>query len=133
MFSWAIDQRSYGLTISPCVNLRASEIIGDRPQGERTLTDDELFALWRGAGRLGYPYAKVYHLLLLTGLRLNEVADASWVEFDLPKKEWTIPAARMKGRPGKARPHLVPLTDDMLEILQSLPRFKNGDFLFTPR
>jgi len=109
-------------------NLRASKIIGERPQGERTLTDDELFALWRGAGRLGYPYTEVYRVLLLTGLRLNEVADASWGEFELPKKEWTIPAARMKGRPGKARPHLVPLTDNMLEILHSLPRFKNGDY-----
>ena len=131
LFGWAIDQRSYGLTISPCVNLRASKIIGERPQGERTLTDEELFALWRGARRLGYPYTEVYRVLLLTGLRLNEVADASWGEFDLSKKEWTIPAARMKGRPGKARPHLVPLTDDMLEILQNLPRFKNGDFLFS--
>jgi integrase len=112
-------------------NLRASKIIGERPQGERTLTDDELFALWRGAGRLGYPYTEVYRVLLLTGLRLNEVADASWGEFELPKKEWTIPAARMKGRPGKARPHLVPLTDNMLEILHSLPRFKHGDYLFS--
>jgi integrase len=111
--------------------LRASKIIGERPQGERTLTDDELFALWRGAGRLGYPYTEVYRVLLLTGLRLNEVADASWGEFELPKKEWMIPAARMKGRPGKARPHLVPLTDDILKILQSLPRFKDGDFLFS--
>ena len=131
LFGWAIDQRSYGLTISPCVNLRASKIIGERPQGERTLTDEELFALWRGAGRLGYPYTEVYRVLLLTGLRLNEVADASWGEFDLPKMEWTIPAARMKGRPGKARPHLVPLTDNMLEILHSLPRFKHGDYLFS--
>jgi integrase len=111
--------------------LRASKIIGERPQGERTLTDDELFALWRGAGRLGYPYTEVYRVLLLTGLRLNEVADASWGEFELPKKKWTIPAARMKGRPGKARPHLVPLTDNMLEILHSLPRFKHGDYLFS--
>ena len=52
-------------------------------------------------------------------------------EFELPKKKWTIPAARMKGRPGKARPHLVPLTDNMLEILHSLPRFKHGDYLFS--
>ena len=37
----------------------------------------------------------------------------------------------MKGRPGKARPHLVPLTDNMLEILHSLPRFKHGDYLFS--
>ena len=130
-FGWALDQRAYGLTASPCVNLRPTKILGERAKGERVLTEGELFALWRGAGRLGYPYTEVYRLLMLTGLRLNEVADADWREFDMPRREWTIPAARMKGRPGKARPHLVPLTDDMLKILESLPRFKHGDYLFS--
>src|SRR4029079_3414392 len=73
----------------------------------------------------------LYKMLLLTGLRLNECADASWDEFDLKKKEWTIPKERMKGTNQKARAHTVPLTDDMLAILNSLPRFKGGDFLFS--
>jgi integrase len=70
-------------------------------------------------------------LLLQTGLRLNEVADASWTELDLPKREWTIPASRMKGRTGDARPHIVPITDDIKAILDSLPRFNKGNYLFS--
>jgi integrase len=131
LFGWALDQRCYGLTANPCVNLRPSKIIGEKVQGERVLTDDELFALWRGAGRLGYPYREVYRLLMLTGLRLNEVADANWTEFDLQKREWTIPAARMKGRTGKVRPHVVPLTDDVMRMLESVPRFARGNYLFS--
>jgi len=62
---------------------------------------------------------------------LNEVVNASWQEFDLKEKLWTIPKERMKGTDEKARPHAVPLTDQMLAILESLPRFKRGDFLFS--
>jgi integrase len=67
----------------------------------------------------------------LTGLRLNEVADAVWSEFDLAKGIWIIPAARMKGKNGKARPHSVPLTADILTILSELPRFNRGEYLFS--
>jgi integrase len=37
----------------------------------------------------------------------------------------------MKGKNGKARPHSVPLTADMLAILESLPRYNAGPFLFS--
>ena len=131
LFGWAIDQRSYGLTVNPCANLRPTKIIGERVHGDRVLSDDELFALWRSAGRLEHPFCEVYRVLMLTGLRLNEVADASWAEFDLPKREWLIPATRMKGRTGKVRPHMVPITDDVKAILDTLPRFNQGNFLFS--
>jgi integrase len=131
LFDWAIDQRVYGLKISPCQNLKPSKIIGEKPTGDRILSDAELFAFWRTIKRLPYPYSQVYQLLVLTALRLNEVADASWSEFDLANKLWIVPSARMKGKNSKARAHAVPLTDDLLAILQSLPRFKKGDYLFS--
>ena len=37
----------------------------------------------------------------------------------------------MKGKNGEARPHVVPLTPAMLELLETLPRFEHGKFLFT--
>jgi integrase len=37
----------------------------------------------------------------------------------------------MKGKNGKARPHSVPLTADVLAILESLPRFNAGPYLFS--
>lgn len=134
LFSWAVDQRSYGLKLSPAEHLKPSKIVGEKAVGDRVLNDDELFALWRAAGRIGYPYGVIYRLLLLTALRLNEVADASWPEIDAPGEMWTIPAARMKGRNGKARAHAVPLTAEIATVLAGLPRFtgpKAGKFLFS--
>jgi hypothetical protein len=85
-------------------------------------------------------------------LRLNEVAEAAWSEFnptvvrairqrgeapidwtqfDPQQLTWTIPAARMKGQNGTARAHTVPLTVDMLRIIETVPMFAGGDFLFS--
>jgi integrase len=130
-FAWAIEWGTYGIESSPCQFIRADRVIGERQSSDRTLSDAELSAFWQVTGAMGYPFAPIYHLLLLSGLRLNEVADASWSEFDLAKGIWTIPAARMKGKNGKARPHSVPLTADILAILESLPRFNGGEFLFS--
>jgi Arm DNA-binding domain/Phage integrase family len=131
LFGWAVEQDCYGLVASPADALKPSKIIGDKIIGQRILSDAELFALWRAARRTPYPYGPVYHLLILSALRLNEAADASNPEFDFSQRLWTIPAERMKGKNGKARPHVVPLTDEILAILEKLPRFKNGKYLFS--
>ena len=115
-FGWVIERGTYGLNSSPCEHLKAARIIGERQADDRTLADDELLAFWGATGELGYPYGPLYRLLLLSGLRLNEVADAVWSEFDLAKGIWTVPAARMKGTNGKARPHTVPLTAEIFQF-----------------
>jgi hypothetical protein len=130
LFSWAIDQRCYGLTTSPCDRLKPTKIIGRKPQGRRILSDDELFALWRAAGREPYPFSSVYRLLMLTAVRLNEAADAGKPEVNFANRLWTIPAERMKGQDGDARPHAVPLIDDVAAVFKSIPQFK-GPYLFT--
>src|SRR4029077_609260 len=75
-FGWVIERGTYGLNSSPCEHLKAARIIGERQADDRTLADDELLAFWGATGELGYPYGPIYRLLLLSGLRLNEVADA---------------------------------------------------------
>jgi len=70
-------------------------------------------------------------LLLLTGLRLGEACGAHWSEFDFTRREWTIPGERMKKVKAGAKPFMVPLTDAALEVLNSLPRFDSGCFLFS--
>jgi len=54
--------------------------------------------------------------LILTAARSGEVLGATWGEFDLKAKVWTIPAARMKA----ARAHRVPLSARALETLEAL-------------
>jgi integrase len=91
------------------------------------LNDAELRAAWRAADKVGYPYGPLFKFLMLTGQRKSEVAEARWSEIDLAKKTWTIPAERMKA--GAA--HVVPLSDDAITVLRSLPRFDGGDYLFS--
>ncbi len=152
LLQWAVDQRIYGLKVSPCAGIKPVAIVGEKISRDRVLDDDETFAFWRAASRLPYPAGPVYQLLALTGLRLNEVADASWTEFhpavaralrqrgdkpidwtqfDPEQLSWTVAASRMKGKNNKARAFAVPLTPDMLAILENLPVFAGGDFLFS--
>ncbi|MDZ4202793.1 MAG: integrase arm-type DNA-binding domain-containing protein [Gallionella sp.] len=52
----------------------------------------------------------------LVFVRPGELRKAEWVEFDLDKSEWNIPAERMKMR----EPHLVPLSTQAVTILRDL-------------
>jgi integrase len=55
---------------------------------------------------------------ILTTVRRKEVLCATWGEFDIPGRVWTIPGVRMKKPGGKVPPpHSVPLTDAMIETL----------------
>ena len=128
-FGWCVDQEIYGLSTSPCEGLSGKKLIGELQSRDRRLTDAEIFAFWRATGRMGYPAGSVYRMLLLTGLRLNEAAQISWPE--VQGNTIVIPASRMKGREGKAREHLVPLSSAAREVIASLPRIKNGPFLFS--
>jgi integrase len=128
-FNWACDAHVYGLDRSPCDRLSVSRIIGPVPKRNRRLSDEEVFAFWRAAGKIGYPVGAAYKMLLLTGLRLREVADLAWSEIhgDLI----TIPASRMKAKDATAVEHLVPITAAMQEIIASLPRHRGGKYLFS--
>jgi integrase len=135
LFRWVIAQRVYGVIISPCVTLQTSAILGEmKGPRDRILSEEEIFAYWRAATRMPYPYGPIYQGLMLTALRLSEMADASKPEFNYRSKVLVIPAERMKGKnAGKkqARAHSVPLTDDLLALLERLPRFNGGSYLFS--
>lgn len=127
LFNWAISRGVYGLERSPCDRMKPADVIGKKALRTRVLTDAELRALWRSAEGMGYPFGPMIQLLVLTGQRKSEVSDARWREFDLERKLWVIPAERMKSD----APHVVPLSDEAVRILQSLPTFKQGDHLFS--
>lgn len=53
-------------------------------------------------------------ILILTGVRTIELRLSEWKEFDFDKRIWEVPVERMKMR----RPHLVPLSDQVIEALR---------------
>ncbi|MCH7672314.1 MAG: tyrosine-type recombinase/integrase [Proteobacteria bacterium] len=68
--------------------------------------------------------------LLNTLVRPGEGAGTRWEEIDLENKLWEIPAERMK----KRRPHIVPLTDQMLSLLEIMkPISQHREFVFPSR
>ncbi len=62
-------------------------------------------------------------LLILTFLRSGAIRFARWEEFDFEKKEWRVPADHMKMK----RLHIVPLSDQSLEVLRKIKQFHNGN------
>lgn len=65
--------------------------------------------------------AKALMFTCLTACRTSEVLLARWEEFDFEQNVWTIPEERMKA--GEA--HRVPLTNEMLAILEPLKAFRS--------
>jgi integrase len=75
----------------------------------RVLSLPELRLVW--AACRADNYGRAIRTLILTGLRLREVADLDWREIEADRI--VIPAERMKG----ARVHVVPLTDGVRSLL----------------
>jgi integrase len=131
-FNWVIDQHDvYGLIASPCDRLKVKAFAGEMRSRDRRLNDNEVFALWRASARMGHPVGSVYRVLALTGLRLREAAELSWQE--LHGDTIVIPAARMKGREGRAVEHSVPITQALRDVIATVPRIKGEPYLFSLR
>ena len=69
--------------------------------------------------------AQALKFTCLTGSRTGEVLGMKWEEVDQAARLWTCPADRMKG----GVVHRVPLTDEMLEIIEPL-RAMQSDYVF---
>lgn len=140
------------IEVSPFASLDKRMLFprGSLAPRQRVLSDDEVFALWRAAGRMGFVVRGFYRLLVLTGVRLSELREASWSELHpelrrvirdagdqesgidwdtVPAawKAWTIPADRFKSD----AEHMVALSDDACRVLETLPRFAGTDWIFT--
>ena len=126
-FNWAIATGDYGLEHSPCDRIRPKVAIGERKPRQRVLDDAELRALWKATGRMGYPFGPLYQLLLLTGSRKSEIGEAQRSEPDNEKRLLAIPPERFKSD----AQHLVPLSGTAWSIIETLPTFNKGQYLFS--
>jgi integrase len=144
LFRWAAFNRIAGITSNPLAAIPNSELLRgkvyNRARGH-VPNEQEIRTIWQAATEYGYPYGDLVKGLIRTGLRLEELAHARrseirtlrWekliggerVLFDGPAL--VIPAARMKG----AAEHVLPLTSGMIELIEGLPEFSRGDFLFS--
>lgn len=69
---------------------------------------------------------KAMQMTILTACRTSEVLGAKWSEIDIQEATWNIPADRMKAR----RPHRVPLSDAVLNLLNSITPVAGNPYIF---
>jgi integrase len=124
-FNWAIE-KCYVET-SPCAQIKPARLIGKKVPRERVLTDAEIKAFWNATGKIDYPMGPLLRMILMTGSRRNEVSDARWHEVNLKDRLFTVPPERFKSD----TTNIVPLTADMMALLETLPRWNSGDALFS--
>lgn len=111
MFKWLIEREV----------LEASPLTGVAPRFKpqprsRTLSDAEIVALWKATANLGGPFGAATRLLLLTGMRRDEVSRLRWDELDC---DWAaMPASRMKN----GRDFRAPLSATAKAIVGSQPK-----------
>jgi len=122
LFNWALNRGDINVAPFAAMKPPVKKVVRDR-----ALKEEELPALWAVWAEQAYPLGTLQQLLLLLGQRRAEVAEMLWPEIDFNKRLWTIPAERTKSD----REHIVPLPDAAVEILENLPRFTDGDYVFT--
>ncbi len=118
-YGWLIE-RGYCET-NPTLNISPRSEAGAR---ERVLTELELAEVWQACE--DDDYGKIVRLLILTGQRRTEIGDLTWPEIGVDKRLIELPGSRTKN----GRPHLVPLSDQAISIIQSVRRNEDRDLLF---
>jgi integrase len=113
MLGWAVDESLIEKNAAAGVKMPAQRV-----ERERALSDEEIRAFWLACDEIGWPFGPLAQLLLLTAQRRDELAHATWSEFNLTKQTWTLPAERTKN----GRSHIVHLPALAIEILARLPR-----------
>jgi integrase len=115
-----------GVTMNPAHKL---EPPGEEHGRDRYLTTTEIKAVW-DATAWETPIMKViFRVTLLTAQRVGSVCAMRWADID-DADVWRIPPERFKGR----RPHMVPLSDEVLDVLAELrPLTGGGAYVFPSR
>ncbi|CAO3372854.1 tyrosine-type recombinase/integrase [Azospirillum argentinense] len=121
-FGWAVEAGE--IAGNPAMDIKRMVVEQSR---ERALSAEEMAKVIRAADSDDYPVGPLVRFMLLTAVRREEATRARWAEFDLEAGLWTIPAERTK--PG--REHRVPLSTAALSLLDGLPRWTEGDYLFS--
>ena len=124
-YTWAAGEGILKRDVNPATNI--DRHLPRKRRGERVLSLEEARNTWRAAESAGFAFGSLAQLMLLTGCRSDELASArgSWI--DLKEQLLVVPASDYKSN----HVHVVPLVPRAVEILQSLPAAKTGDFILS--
>lgn len=107
---------------NPISTVKKKSVGGLEKSRTRALEFEEVIQVFERLPKLGISQQVIYALkcITLTGCRPIEVTGAQWQEFDFDKMIWTIPAERVKQNKDGERTHKVPITQNMVILLDEL-------------
>lgn len=107
---------------NPISTVKKKSVGGLEKSRTRALEFEEVIQVFDRLPKLGISQQVIYALkcITLTGCRPIEVTGAQWQEFDFDKMIWTIPAERVKQNKDGERTHKVPITQNMVILLDEL-------------
>jgi integrase len=124
LYNWAVDEEI--LADNPAFKLPKP---ADEASRERTLTPDEIQAVWQALEAARPIVRGVFRMMLLGVQRRNEITRMRWADLDRRENWWNLPAEFTKTK----RPYRVPLTSLMLEIIREIEELKLDPVWVFPR
>jgi integrase len=124
-FNWCAERDL--LEVPPTIRIKSPS---PKSVGERTLNHAEVADVWAAFEAEGGLFGDLFKLLLLTGQRRTETAGMRLSELsnlDGEKPVWEIPGNRTKN----SRPHTVPLSPQVVAIINGRPIVGDLGFLLT--
>ena len=109
---------------NPCAKLDRPAVPRDR---ERSLSEAEIRAFWRACDAMGEPFGQALKLLLLTGQRLNEIAQMRAAEIGADRTTITFGPHRTKNR----REHFIHLLPMARAVLKSIHQIAGCPYVFS--
>jgi integrase len=120
-FNWCVSRDV--IAVSPLTGVKPPAKEASR---DRVLSDEEVRLFWQACDKLGEPWGPLGKTLLLTGQRLNEVAQMT--DAEVKGDVWHLAADRTKNN----RQHDVPLSEATQAVLRGKERIKGkAAYLFT--
>ena len=114
LFNWARERDI--IAVNPALELKKPGLERVR---ERVLSREELRVIWEATTNPDLLFNPIVRLLLLTGQRLNEVAQMRWAEIDVGRRLWLLPATTPDGtrRTKNGHANTIPLSPPAMDII----------------
>lgn len=121
-------------TVNPCRDLKLTAIVGPQepPKQRIALGAEELRNFLRELHRMPRNYELAVRLMLLTGVRINTIAEAKKEEFKPKFAVWEVPHERRKNRRHTTGPFVIPLPAQAVEWVKELLKLADRDDYLLP-
>lgn len=120
--------------VNPCRDLKLTAIVGPQepPKQRIALGAEELRNFLRELHRMPRNYELAVRLMLLTGVRINTIAEAKKEEFKPKFAVWEVPHERRKNRRHTTGPFVIPLPAQAVEWVRELLKLADRDDYLLP-